>query len=127
MDNLLTAIMTKISGSALSTDVAGRIFLDQAPAEAELPYIVFFIVSNAADSNFSDTIDNVLIQFSLFSDSSGAAEITDMYADLIALFDDVSLTVTGYNTVTARRENLVTSVEDDVKHWSIDYTITAVD
>jgi hypothetical protein len=43
--NILTAIYGKFTGSAFSTDVGGRIYLDEAPAGAEFPYCVFQIVT----------------------------------------------------------------------------------
>lgn len=133
MNNLLTAIMSKITTgpSALYSDVSGRVFLDQAPPGVEFPYIVFFIVSNTPDDVFAQKGEDVLIQFSLFSNSEGAAEITDMYADLKALFDDAQLTVTSSTMIIMRRENLTTMVDEittptgtvGIKHWAVDYRI----
>ena len=129
MDALLAAIYGKISGSALSADVGGRVYLDEAPAGCEYPYIVFFIVSGVPDNVFNKYGESVTIQFSLFSDSAGAAEITDMFNDLTALYDDAQLTVTGYSMIIMERQNLVTMVEEiettegkqAVKHWAVDY------
>lgn len=123
--------MTKISGSALSADVGGRIYLDQAEQGAALPYIVFFIVSDAPDNVFSKTGEDVLIQFSIFSSSESAVEIAAIHADMKALLDDCSLTITSNNLVWMKRGNLTTMVEDfttqdaaeTVKHWSQEYEI----
>jgi hypothetical protein len=131
MNNLLTAIYGKTSGSALSSDVGGRIFLDRAPDGCEFPYVVFFVVSGVPDRTFSEHYTNTLIQFSLFSASEGAAEITDMYADLKALFDECSLTITASTLVWMREQNLTTMIEDittvngaqQVKHWAVDFEI----
>jgi hypothetical protein len=131
MNNLLTAIYGKTSGSALSADVGGRIFLDRAPDNTEFPYVVFFIVSGVPDRTFSEHYTNTLIQFSLFSASEGAAEITDMYADLKALFDECALTITSSTLVWMREQNLTTMIEDittvngaqQVKHWAVDFEI----
>jgi hypothetical protein len=126
----LTAIMTKIAGSALSSDVGGRVYLDEAPQEVEFPYIVFFIVTGSGDDNFTDNIDDLLIQFSLFSASKGAAEISGIYNNLETLFHDCELTATGYNTVWMKRENLTTMIDEvdqsgtpRVKHWAVDYRL----
>jgi hypothetical protein len=131
MNNLLTAIMTKCSGSALSDDVGGRIYLDQAEQGAQLPYIVFFIVSDVPSHTFTEDFEDVLIQFSMFSDSDGAVEITTMYGHLKALFDEAIFAVTSSTLVWFRRQNLVTNVEDfttataaeTVKHWAVDYEV----
>lgn len=131
MDNLLSAIITKTSGSAFASDVGGRIYLDHAPDNAEFPYCVFFIVSDVPNDTFKDKIDDILIQFSLFSASSSAAEMADMYKDLKALFDDCSLTITGSTLIWMKRENTQTMTEEIttadasqiVKHWAVDYSI----
>jgi hypothetical protein len=86
-------------------------------------------VSAVPDDNFKTDLDDILIQFSLFS--SGATEITTMYNDLKSLFDDVALTITGYTNVMTSRQNLTTLTDDittvnglqSVKHWAVDYLI----
>lgn len=132
MNNLLTAIMTKTTGSALATAVGSRIYLDQAPEKAAFPYVVFFIVSAVPDDTFSEDMDDVYMQFSLFSSSKGATEITGLYNNLTALFDDCTFTLTGGTLLRFERENLTTMIEEitttagtiGVKHWSVDYRIT---
>jgi len=47
MDAYLTAIMTKTTGSAFSTAVGGRIYLDAAPDKATFPYCVLLIPRRA--------------------------------------------------------------------------------
>jgi len=129
--NILTALMSKFSGSAFSSDVGGRIYLDEAPEGAEFPYCVFFIVSSVPEDTFTEEIENTLIQFSLFSTSKGATEITTMYNDLKTLLKDASLTVTGKTSVWLRQDNLTTMIDEittsegtsAVKHWAVDYSI----
>lgn len=131
MKNLLTAIYSKFSGSTIFSDVGGRVFLDQAPEGTEYPYIVYSIVSDVADWQFVENFEDVVIQFSLFSSSESATEISTMYADLKTLFDDCSLTITDNTLLYFQRDNLATFVEDittleantKVKHWAVDYSI----
>lgn len=131
MNNLLTAIKGKFAGSALSTVVGGRIYLDQAPDGTVFPYVVFFIVADTPEKTFSEDFENVLIQFSLFSSSPGAAEITTMYANLKTLFDECALAITASTLVWMKRVNLTTMVDDitlldatqSVKHWAVDYEV----
>ena len=112
MNNILTAVYGKTTGSTLSSYVGGRIFLDAAPDGAQFPYVVFFIVSTYQDKNFSDHFTNSLIQFSLFSASTGAAEITNMYNYLISLYDDTPFSITANTWIEMREDNLSTMVED---------------
>lgn len=131
MNNLLAAIMTKCAGSALSTAVGGRIFLDEAPEGTAFPYVVFRIVAGSPQDTFKDTIDDTLIQFSLFSISDGATEITTMYANLKTLFDWQALTITGNTCIWTMRQGLSTFFDDltttqgtvGVRHWAVDYSI----
>ena len=135
MQNLLAAIMTRCSGSALSTDVGGRIFFDEAPEGSEFPYVVFRIVASAPQDTFKDAIEDTLVQFSLFSISEGAAEITAMYADLMALFDWSAITVTGGTCIWVVRQGLMPMLEDittpagtvGVRHWAVEYSIMVQD
>jgi hypothetical protein len=132
LKNILTAIYSKFSGSAFSTDVGGRIYLDEAPNGAEFPYCVFFVVSGIPDNVFGKKGKETLIQFSLFSKSQSVTEIATMYADLRALFDECTLSITGNTFIDMHEENLVTMVDEvttpdgtsTVKHWAVDYQIT---
>ena len=131
MNNLLAAIMTKCAGSNLSSAVAGRIFLDEAPEGTEYPYVVFLIVSDVPDKTFTEIYEDVLLQFSLYSASASAAEISTMYADLKALLDECALTITGSTLVWMWRSNLTTMVDEittpagtaTVKHWAVDFDV----
>jgi hypothetical protein len=131
MKNLLTAIYQKTINSNLSTDVDGRIYPDQAPHKTEYPYIVYSIISNVPDRTFTEYYTDTLIQFSLFSASSRPEEITTMYKDLKALFDEQSLTITDNTLVWMREQNLITMINDiliadatvGVKHWAVDFEV----
>lgn len=131
MDELIKAIISKLSGSTLSADVNGRVYLDRAPDACEFPYIVFFVVSSVPDWMFTDKFEDTLIQFSLFSASDSAVEITTMLKDLRSLFDECSLTITGDTLIWFRRQNITTMVEEittstgtqAVKHYAVDYEV----
>lgn len=131
MNNLLAAIMTKCAGSALSTDVGGRIFLDEAPEGSEYPCVVLRIVASSPQDTFREWLEDTLIQFSLLSISESAAEITAIYADLMDLFDWQPLTVTGGTCIWMQRQGLVTMFDDittpagtvGARHWAVEYSI----
>jgi len=133
MKNLLTAIMSKLTGSSVNTDVGGRIYLDQAPAGTQtFPYVVFFVVSGYQNDTFKHKIDEFLLQVSIFSASLGITEISGIYDHLKTALDDVSLTVSGETVISFVRDNLTTMVEDvtatgatsSIKHWAVDYIVT---
>lgn len=133
MKNLTIAIFAKMtSATALYTSIGGRLFKGQAPQDAEFPYIVYFLVSDIPEKNFSDAYENVLIQFSIFSAASGTTEIEDIYTNLKALYDECSLTITGSKLIWMRRQNAVLFVVDQEVitggirtcwHYAVDYEI----
>ena len=141
MNYLFQSIMTKLSGSSLSNYVGGRIYLDEVPeseSPVTFPYVTFFIVNNRQDDDFKSKADDILIQFSLFSASSGATEITTMYGYLKAVMDDADLSITGNTCVWCFRENLTTMIDDVLtssqsdtttrcRHWAVDYSIMVQD
>lgn len=140
MENLLTSLATKISGSALYNDVGGRIWLDKVPDDEQpvtYPYVIYFDVTDNPDNVFVKTGENYLFQFSLFSASSGLTEITTMLKDLKALFDDCDMTIPPTGTVTdnliwCKRGSKATMIDEilvgdatqSVRHWAQEYEIT---
>lgn len=131
MNNLLTAIMTMTAGSALSARVGGRIFEGEAPQGTEFPYVVITIVTDVQADTFKDKLEDLTVQFSLYSISQGLAEITGMFADLKALFDDAVLTIAGNYHILIARENLTTMQDEFTtpqgtasgRHWAVDYRL----
>ena len=131
MNNLLASIMTKCTGSALSTAVGGRIFEGEAPEGTEFPYVVISIVTDSQADTFKDKLEDITIQFSLYSSSKGLAEITGMFANLKTLFDDAVLTITNNYHILISRQNLTTMFDDittpegtvGLRHWAVDYWI----
>ena len=131
MDNILKAIYGKLSGSTLSSDVGGRVYLDEAPQGCAFPYIVFFIVSAVPDKTFTEHFTDTIIQFSIFSSSSSGVEISGIYNDLKVLYDECSLSITSNKLVWMREQNLTTMINEvttldglqSVKHWAVDFEI----
>ena len=72
----------------------------------------FFVVSNTPDYTFSEDYENVIIQFSLFSSTSGTTEIENMYMHLKALYDECALTITGATLIWMKRDHAAFLAED---------------
>lgn len=132
MKNLTTAIFSKCSaGTSFYTDIGGRLYKGRAPEGAAFPYAVFFVVSDVPDDTFKDNIEDVLIQFSLFSSTPSSGEIEDMFAHLKALYDDCVLTITGNTLIWMIRgvaqllseEETTPSGTQNVWHYTVDYSI----
>lgn len=130
MRELIDAINNKIADTTLFWSVGGRVYYDTADTN-DLPYIVYSIVSAVPDRTFSERYTELILQFDLFSAlSAGKTEITTMYADLISLLDECSLSITGYTLVWIRETGLQTFVEDTsalqdgssiLNHWAVDF------
>lgn len=132
MNNLFTALVTKIANSNFSTAIGGRFYADVAPEGCEYPYCVFSIVSSNPDYTFTERFEDTTIQFSLYSISESVAEMTALYGYLTALFDECEMTITGETLVWMKRENLTTMYDAidtpngtlGLRHWATDYLIT---
>ncbi len=137
MKNFYTALQTKFNAltagahNSFWTAIGGRLYQGEADDDAEYPYSVFLHVVGAQEDTFKNDIDEVLIQFSIFSDNKSSVEVHDAMTALKALFDDVSLTVTGGTVVQfvrqqdgLQREDVTTkSGAQRVWHYHVDYRI----
>ena len=132
MDALLTALATKISGSALSDSVVGRVWLDSSLPNPEYPYVLYQVISGSPEDTFTDDLEDVAIQFSIFSTSSSVAEIAAIYNHLETLFEDCVLTVSGAVNLWTVRTSFGTATYDidatpagttTVKQWDADYSV----
>jgi hypothetical protein len=129
--NIFTALVNKTSGSDFSTDIGGRFYAEMAPQEADYPHCIFSIVTNNPEYTFSEDYEETTIQFSLYSISAGVTEITDMFKDLTALFDECSLTITDQTLIWMVRQTTTTMYEDittdvgtvGLRHWAVDYNL----
>ncbi len=133
--NLFNAIYGKLAGSALAGTIGTKLFDTVAKEGAEFPYAVFQVVSGFPEYTFTENFENASWQFSLFSSESSTTEILGMYNNLITLYDECSLTVTGmqwYNWM--KRTNKRLMPEDHVTpdgtipifHYAVDYDIQAI-
>jgi len=131
MKALTTAIYAKAAGSAFETAIGGRFYKGRAPEGAAYPYAVYLLVSDVSDPTFTEQLEDVVIQFSLFSNASSSGEIEDIFKNLKALYDDCALTIVGSTHIWMMRQNATLSPEEhttpagtvEVWHYAIDYSI----
>lgn len=107
--------------------LGGRLYLGQAPQPVTAPYCVYTMVSQVAGWSFSDAEEMFRIQFSIWSQSASAVEVLDASSALWVLYDDCTLTVTGYRHIYMQRELSVLlreDVEDEIWwHHATDYVV----
>ena len=133
MKNLTTGIYTLFNtANDFNTAIGGRLFKGRAPVGTVLPYAIFFVVSDAYDPTFNEDIEDVLIQFSLFSETSSSAEIEDMYIALKSLYDNTSFPVTGNIVINMQRlQATISCIEADAvsgseAYWQYDVDYSCV-
>ena len=115
----------------LDTDIGGRLFKGKAPEGTIYPYVVFFLVSDIPANTFTESLEDIMIQFSLFSSLPSSGEIEDMFTHLKTLYDNCSLNITGSALLYMVRQNAMLMTEEhitlsgtmDVLHYAVDFSL----
>jgi hypothetical protein len=131
MKNLTTAIFSHAAGSAFMTSIGGRLYKARVPQATAWPYALFFVVSDVPMDTFKDKIEDVVVQFSVFSKASSSSEIEDIFTNLKAKYDNALLTITDNTMVVMDRQQAsLTNVAEDTpdgtgEYWQydVDYNI----
>ena len=114
MINLTTAVFGKMtSATDLYADIGGRLRKGEAQQGDEMPYVVFSVIGDMPQYPGGHTLEDVLLQFSLFSEASGSTEIENMLTHLRSLYDDCTLTITSNTLIYFIRGNF-TALRDEV-------------
>ena len=128
MNALLTGIFSKFNGApetAIHASLTGRMYSRYAPPNTTYPYAVVTIPAMAGDWDFTSNYDDVDIQFNLYSQSASESEIGTLYTNLRALYDDVTLTVTGYTHLYCQYDTawMLSDPEENIREYVIQYNI----
>ena len=92
-EELLKAIRAKANGnSALSTAVDSDVFFDHAPAGTTMPYLVYHLITDVPIDHFADEVEDVTVQFTVFDDRPGVANVEAVTSDLDLAFNRQELT-----------------------------------
>lgn len=128
LDKVLTGLFTKFSGSALSTALGARMYSRYAPQGTAFPYATVDISTGAADETFSEAIEDLDVLFNLYSKSSSETEITGLLNNLIALYDNCSLSVTGYTHLFMQRDitRSLSNPEYGIRQYSVIYNVEII-
>jgi len=123
IDRLAIGIKTKFTGSTLAGLVTG-IYFNEAPAETDLPYIVFYDITNLSDSTFAKDGEFFRIQFSIFvQERSIVADngMKEIYEALRTLYDKTTLTLSEWTNYCCRYLSTHNESSDKVLHRAVDY------
>jgi len=131
MNELFTAIYNRFTNTTTTgfyNDVSGRMYLYNAPQGATFPYCVYFPVVDVSDVDFTDEREELLVQFNVFSQNNSAAQAGTLLASCKTMFDDCSLTVTGWRHLEFARTNVYPNNDYDqqpsIHGYSVEYDVT---
>jgi hypothetical protein len=114
------------------TSIGGRMFNGRAPDGVEFPYCVFTLISAVPTYTWGFTIENLSIDFDIFSSTNSTTEIEDIATNLRALFDDCYFTVATNPMVSMVRQSfngpyaesyVTTEGTQVIWHTSINYEV----
>jgi len=143
MKNFYTALMTYFNAETAGVhndfynDINGQLYHGEAIKGAEYPYCVYLHVVDTQIDTFKNKMDNIIIQFSIFSKQSSPVEVYDAMSHLKSLFDDCVLSISGGTlvsfyritdglqkeeaTTTSGEQIITTSGEQGIWHFHCDY------
>lgn len=126
--NILTAIFTKFTGADLSTALGGRMYSRYAPQSTVFPYATVDISTVVSDWTFTEDIEDADVLFNLFSKSTSETEITGLLSNLISLYDDCTLTITGYTHLFMQRDIIrsLANPEYGIRQYSVIYNLEII-
>ena len=130
MNSLFQGIYNHFSANTTTgfyNDVSGRMYLGQAPQGAVFPYCVYFSVSDIDELDFSEEREDFLLQFNIFSQNNSALEAGNLLESLKTMFDNCSLTVTGWRHLQFKRSMVHPNSDftqvPPIQGYSIDYDV----
>lgn len=137
MNALAAAIITKAASSDFLNAIGGRFRNGRAEDGEQYPYCVFLLPVSADPvwlSTFTEDIEDLVIQFSIFSALHAPSEAWTIHGYLNALFEECTLTITGSNLIHMARNNTTYIPEDHtvlgglqrVHHVAVDYRIIKI-
>jgi len=124
MKALLKGIYDKYLTDNTFRTAVPQFYLGNAPQGITAPYAVFQLITNVADYNFTSTFDEAEIQIDIIA-SNVSSNILDYADKCMALFDDCTLTVAGYQFMKMERDwnSLIEDPEEEIQRYTIQYTV----
>lgn len=123
MKEILDSIKDTHDANALIVALDTGIFYDKAPPNAAFPYATYNFISDLVERFFGGWFyDDMLLQFSLFSNSRSVNEISNFYGRLNNVYDEITLDIEGFTNILLRRENTNWPIHlDGIWQMSVDY------
>lgn len=124
---IYTALTADTGGSSLYTAVGGRIYDTVGPPKAQLPLLVYNIITDEPFGTLGNDHINATVQFDLYTKlGAGTGAATEINDKLYTLLNRQSFTMTGHTGAHARCDERGTASEDDGEYRiTSEYTIRA--
>jgi hypothetical protein len=118
MKPILDALAISIVQTASTSwyrSLGNRVFLNEAPPDAQLPLCVYRVASHQIDRTFDAARETIQLEFTeFFPHTSGASNAMASSAKLFGLVDGLQLQPVGYDRTVFRVDSLgVPEMEDD--------------
>lgn len=127
MKALWEALYTKFAADTNFRDaVSSQFYPGFADQErASCPYAVYYQITDLADWTFSEDIEVITMQISVYDDQNSPTRIKTIEGYLYALFDDATLSVADYDFVRMHRQITNIARDDRYGTWqlNVDYEI----
>ena len=131
MQEVQAAIMTLFAPvgekPAIYTSLGGRLRHHTARQGDPFPYCVYAFLGLGPDHWMGGELqEEITMQFNLFTNESSAVNLNTYYKQLTALFDECTLTVSGYDFLRMERTWAypLRDVINEVWQYTIQYRIT---
>lgn len=124
MTDLFIAIMTRYADEeVLLSNSLTNLHNTLAPQDAVFPYSVFSLISDVPDWTFGENLENILLQFNLFSSNSSPVQICALFELLKTAFDFLELSIDNYETIYMVRENAILTRIEKIWQYNVTYRI----
>jgi len=120
MNVVLSAIYDRAVGNVndFATSIGNRFYFSRAPQNTVFPYCVYYLVTENYDYTFTEDMEEIVVQFSIFSEESSTSEIGTIYGYLRDRFDWCTLAIGGYTFLKMEREFAHRTWLPDEEVWS---------
>ena len=108
----------------LSAAASGGLWFDVVPSTSNVPYIVFSIVDTVPEWTFSSDMENLRVQFRIYSRSTSSAECQAIFELLKTVYDECNIAPVGFTKLRMKRD--ISHVESDPDggwNYYVDYII----
>jgi hypothetical protein len=127
MQQLSIAIVNQYNASGDLVTLLPSLWDTEVKQGTAFPYGVFQEISNTDNPTFSDTKEDYMIQFKIYSDISGSCASLDLIlVQLLAAFNNCTLSVSGYIFVFMKKVNIIKSKIDGVWEYLVLFKVELV-